>query len=378
MGRPALDIGTHGKVRTYAAGDVFRSRCYVRDFDGVVRECERTGRSRAAAERALSTALRDRARIDAHAEVTADTKFAAVAELWFADFQRKDRSPNTLQAYRDRLDKQILPALGSVRVRELSVGLVDRHLRAVEAKHGAGLAKQTKTVLGQVCGLAVRHDALTGNPVRDTSPISTKPKKAPRAFTEEQGLQLLAFLTYDDQAIARDIPAFVATMLATGMRIGEACGVLWRSVDLDAGKLTVEATVIRLKGQGLWRKPEPKTASSNRTLKLPDWCVAMLSLRRDTFEATPERPVFPSPRGMLRDPSNTAADLKDAFQLAGFEWATSHVLRKTVASLLDASGRSARDIADQLGHARPSITMDRYMGRKTVTSHNAKVLEAFG
>jgi hypothetical protein len=119
------------------------------------------GRSRAAAERALAKALRDRARIDAGAEVSADTKFAAVAELWFSDFQRKDRSPTTLQAYRDRLDKQILPALGNVRVRELSVGLVDRHLRAIEAKHGGALAKQTKTVLGQVCGLAVRHDAMT-------------------------------------------------------------------------------------------------------------------------------------------------------------------------------------------------------------------------
>jgi integrase len=104
----------------------------------------------------------------------------------------------------------------------------------------------------------------------------------------------------------------------------------------------------------------------------------MLRLRRNTFGAAPDHYVFPSPKGMLRDPSNTAADLKDAFRLAGFEWATSHVLRKTVASLLDAGGRSARDIADQLGHARPSITMDRYMGRKTVTGHNAKVLEAFG
>jgi integrase len=54
---------------------------------------------------------------------------------------------------------------------------------------------------------------------------------------------------------------------------------------------------------------------------------------------------------MLRDPSNTAADLKDAFRKAGFEWATSHVLRKTVASILDSNGLSAREIADQLGHA---------------------------
>jgi integrase len=81
---------------------------------------------------------------------------------------------------------------------------------------------------------------------------------------------------------------------------------------------------------------------------------------------------------MLRDPSNTAADLKDAFRKAGFEWATSHVLRKTVASVLDSNGLSAREIADQLGHARPSITLDRYMGRKAVSPRGANALETFG
>ena len=378
MGRPPLDLGTHGKFRTYRAGAVWRSRCYVRDYDGEVRECERTGRSGAAAERALATALRDRARIDAGAEITGDTKLAVVAEAWWTDFQRKDRSPNTLQAYRDRIDKQIVPAIGNVRVRETSVGLVDRHLRAVETKHGAAMAKQTKTVLGQIFALAVRHDALVTNPVRETSSISTKPKKPPRSFSEPQALQLLAFLTYDRQAVARDINPLVATMLASGLRIGEACGLLWSSVDLASGTLTVEATVVRLRGKGLYRKPEPKSSASYRKLTLPEWCVTMISARAETLGAAADTPVFPSPKGMLRDPSNTAADLKDAFSEAGFKWATSHVLRKTVASVLDSSGLSAREIADQLGHARPSITLDRYMGRKAVNARGAKALETFG
>ena len=78
----------------------------------------------------------------------------------------------------------------------------------------------------------------------------------------------------------------------------------------------------------------------------------------------------------MRDASNTAADLRDAFANAGFEWATSHVLRKTNASILDAAGLSPREIADQLGHARPSMTMDRYMGRKIASERGATALEA--
>ena len=131
-----------------------------------------------------------------------------------SEFLRQDRSPTTVSTYRDRLDKQIIPALGNVRIRELTVGLVDRHLRAIGAKHGPALAKQTKTVLGQVCGLAVRHDALEQNLVRETTPISTKPKNPPRAFTEPQALQLKALLSYDDQAVAPR-PA--------GARLHDAC-----------------------------------------------------------------------------------------------------------------------------------------------------------
>jgi hypothetical protein len=116
MGRPPLSIGTHGRFRTYTDGKGYRSRCKVRDYDAVVREVQRRGRSRAAAELALTEALRDRARVDAGAEITGTTMFTKVVESWYADFARKDRSPTTRQAYRDRLDKQILPALGNIRV----------------------------------------------------------------------------------------------------------------------------------------------------------------------------------------------------------------------------------------------------------------------
>ena len=45
-------------------------------------------------------------------------------------------------------------------------------------------------------------------------------------------------------------------------------------------------------------------------------------------------------------------------------WITSHSFRKTTATILDDAGQSARQIADQLGHARPSLTQDVYMGRR--------------
>ena len=43
-----------------------------------------------------------------------------------------------------------------------------------------------------------------------------------------------------------------------------------------------------------------------------------------------------------------------------------YTYRKTVATMLDRQGLSARNIADQLGHARISMTQDVYMGRRAV------------
>ena len=71
-----------------------------------------------------------------------------------------------------------------------------------------------------------------------------------------------------------------------------------------------------------------------------------------------EWPLFPAPEGGLHDPSNTQADLRQALTAVGYPWVTSHVFRKTVATLMDKAGRTARDIADQLGHAHPSMSQD--------------------
>ena len=85
--------------------------------------------------------------------------------------------------------------------------------------------------------------------------------------------------------------------------------------------------------------------------------------------------MFPSPLGQVRDRSNATGDLRRAFDRARFSWVTSHTPRKTVATCLDDAGLSARQIADQLGHARPSLTQDAYLGRKVASPAAARLLE---
>jgi integrase len=301
-----------------------------------------------------------------------------LAEAWFSGLE--NLSPTTLQAYRKRLDQQILPGLGNLRVRELSVGTVERHLRLVSDKHGPAMAKMTKSVLSGICGLAARHDALDRNPVRDTGSLKAPTKKAPTALTADEARKLLAQLDADETARGRDMPDLVAFMLASGCRIGEAAAVTWGDLDLDADTVDVRATIVRVTGQGLIRK-STKTASGARTLLLPPWCLERLRSRAARPSASGKgvgagTPVFPAPLGGWRDPSNTQADLRAAFSDAGFGHVTSHVLRKTTATVLDHAGLSARAIADQLGHANPSLTQDVYLGRQVASTGAATALEA--
>ena len=380
MGRPGLALGTAGKIRVHATPSGHRAVAWYRDYDGKCRQVERHAKTKAAAQAALRLALRDRARLNVDGDITPDTRVDVLAEAWFSGLE--NLSPTTLQAYRKRLDQQILPGLGNLRVRELSVGTVERHLRLVSDKHGPAMAKMTKSVLSGICGLAARHDALDRNPVRDTGSLKAPTKKAPTALTADEARKLLAQLDADETARSRGMPDLVAFMLASGCRIGEAAAVTWNDLDLDldAGTVDVRATIVRVTGQGLIRK-STKTASGSRTLLLPPWCVERLRSRAARPSASGKgvgagTPVFPAPLGGWRDPSNTQADLRAAFSDAGFGHVTSHVLRKTTATVLDHAGLSARAIADQLGHANPSLTQDVYLGRQVASTGAATALEA--
>jgi integrase len=368
VARPHLEPGTHGRIRVYPGPAGYRAVCLFRDWDGVTRQVQRQAKTKGAAERALAVALRDRGRAGSGHEIAPDTKVAVLAEKWFSELEGK--SPSTMQAYRDRLDRQVLPALGSVRVREMSVGLLDRHLAAVRASHGPALAKMTKSVLSGMCSLACRHDAMKSNPCRDVARIPSRPQRAPRSLTVDEVRTVRAWLNEDAKARERDLPELVAFMVATGLRIGEACAVSWPDLDLDAGTVTVRGTVLRVKGQGLVIS-RPKSAAGERVLELPNWCVALLRQRGSSTG-----PVFPAPRShKLRDPNNTRRDLREAFLAMGMPGLTSHAFRKTVATLMDEAGLSARSAADQLGHAKPSVTQDVYFGRNRRATGAAQVLE---
>lgn len=389
MARPPLPVGTAGEFRIYRTSKGFRARCLVRDVDGVVRDIGRSGRTKEQARNRLREAIRDRMQVDASAEITPTTKVRELAELWFAEFCDLERSPTTIDSYRYQLDRHVLPALGELHVREVKTWRLDRLIKTVrsnvrakataskprrgtEASRGASAAKALRTVLNGMMGLAVRHGALDANPVRDVARIESG--RAPtRSLTLAEAQDLRGKLHVHEKAAEWDLVDFADMMLGSGLRIGETSAVVWDAIDFVAGTVEVRGTVIRVKGVGLVLKPKPKSKAGWRTVELAGWTVDMLRRRKPT-DAPSGGLVFPAPLGGLRDPSNTNADLRRVFDEVGYEWITSHVFRRTVATLMDAAGLSARAAADQLGHAKVSMTQDHYFGRKVARTGAAEAL----
>ncbi|MER7078504.1 Site-specific recombinase XerD [Saccharopolyspora kobensis] len=380
MPRPPLPIGTYGKIRFYETGSGWRAVTKFRDFDGVTRPVERSGRTKAAAERILKKALAERNKARAGASIKPATKFREVAAFWLAEVRKKveagTRSPSTLEQYESNLNLHVLPALGELRVgQEVSVPAAEAFLQALRSNKGLAVTKTARSVASGVMGYAVTHGALEFNPFRQTSRLEKRRRrKRVRALTLDERVQWLDQLEADAKAVRWDLPDLSRFMLATGVRIGEALAVDWSEVDLDDGLVAVDYTVVRVKGKGLIRK-STKTEYGERTLPLCSWALEMLRRRYEEAGCPATGPVFPDSLGGLRDPSNTRRVLRETRGSEGFAWVTSHVFRKTSATILDEAGLTARVIADQLGHSRPSMTQDVYMGRKAVSRQTAAALE---
>ena len=167
----------------------------------------------------------------------------------------------------------------------------------------------------------------------------------------------------------------VTILAATGMRRSELLALRWADFDEIAGTLAVRGKVARLAGEGLKRLDTGKTESSERVVPLPDFAIAVLSERRGRAFLGEQRMIFPSTAGTWRDPDNFNKQWRKVRADLGVPDVTSHSFRKTVATLIDDAGMSARVGADQLGHAKVSMTQDKYMRRGKVHAEVADLLD---
>ena len=156
--------------------------------------------------------------------------------------------------------------------------------------------------------------------------------------------------------------------IAAGLRQGEALGLTWEDIDLEAGTVSVRQALHY--ARGAFHLVEPKTPRSRRTIALP--AVAVAALRRHRARHAEERLaagslwendwglVFTTTAGRpLQGPAVTRG-FQQVLARAGLRRQRFHDLRHACASLLLSEGVHPRVVMETLGHSQIGLTMNTY------------------
>lgn len=140
----------------------------------------------------------------------------------------------------------------------------------------------------------------------------------------------------------------------SGMRRNELLGLTWDDLDLDAG-------VVHVRQQVRDGELKPlKTDAAVRDIHIPQRTIVALRAHESPPNAL--NLVFPSQRGKLASPTHVSRrvvrEVFDSCDLPKGEGL--HLLRHTYASVLIASGASAKVLQVMLGHEDVTTTMNVY------------------
>src|SRR3954447_6703360 len=326
-GRPPTSIGAYREI--YAMTP--RGRCVaetrIRDADGRLRKVTATAGSQRAATARLKERLLERPSRGGNGALSPSSPFPALAQLWLADLDRRDLTETTKHGYRHHLRLHVGPALEHFTLGEITTGRVEWFLRS-QAAVSTAMARRSRTLLNLLFGFALRHDALSRNPVEGTSPLPS-PKRSPQALTLDQVAAIRAAAASwrtepglpgpKSDGNVRDI---IEVLLGTAMRPGEALALRPCDVtDNDRGMVVhVTGTVVYSRDAGTYRQPHPKTHASARRIPVPDFAADVLRRRLAVLSPDEaERTIFANRAGGPLSPYNVRRTFRDFLQVAGLD-----------------------------------------------------------
>ena len=356
----------------------------ARGGDGRRRHLTKGGfRTKAEAEEELARAL-DRERAGG---VAADHKLTVgdYLEQWLAG--KATLRPTTAKSYAEHVRLYLVPVLGRVKLAELRPVHVERlyaamrqlgqdnpkgvEVRALlEARTpmqrltlrplGAASGRRVHATLQSALNTAVKRRLLPYNPAQHVELASGDRPKV-RVWSPEQ---VGAFL--DGIANERLAPMF-HLLAYVGMRRGEAVGLRWQDVDLEAGELRVAQQIVQL-GNATF-VGTPKTTWGIRTVPLDRETVGVIRGHR-AAQATDRLAwgpawqdtglVFTREDGLQLHPERVTRTFIRLAKRLGLPAVRLHDLRHTSASLGLWSGETLVEVSRRLGHSSIAITADTY------------------
>ncbi len=292
---------------------------------------------------------------------------AAYLREWIAGAESTIR-PSTWASYRLNVERHIIPALGQGQLQHLTTEAINTFyahlLKDGRADRKGGLSAQTvgyiAMILKHALTEATNNGRLVRNPAATAHPPRTRGKAEMKTWT---ALQLRTFLDR-----IRDEPFYPALLFSAtcGTRRGETLAIRWSDLDLDAGRVSIQQTLIAI-GYDV-QFGTPKTARGRRNISLDATTIAALrEHRRHQLEARLQAPayadldlVFARPDGTPIHPERLTRTFEAFVRASGLPRIRLHDLRHTCASLMLSAGVPAKVASERLGHSSISITLDTY------------------
>jgi integrase len=275
--------------------------------------------------------------------------------------------PSTHASYETHVRRYLVPHLGNLRLDGLSAAHVQRMYRLLANQEGRGgkqlsvaSLRRIHATLMSALNTAVRRGLIDRNPAA-TVELPRAHRTRPRTWSPAE---LAAFLA----AIEEDPLRLLYRVLGlAGLRRGEAVGLRWVDVDLNAGLLRVEQSLVKVDGRSVIGPP--KSAAGARVVAIDDETARQLHWHREAqrlnvvkITGTPGNPdlVFTTPAGQPLDPAYVSRHFDRLVARQGMPRIRLHDLRHTSASIGLEVGESLLEVSRRLGHSSITITADVY------------------
>ena len=321
-------------------------------------------------------------------------------EHWLEEILPLSVRWKTRSGYASHLRVHVIPTLGAARLTELRPETLERLYRQLmDDGRSTHVVHGVHRVLRSSLNEAVRRQRLVTNPAALARPPRVERTEIEPLTADECRAILKA-------ARGRLNGARWSVALSLGLRQGEALGLMWEDVDLDAGVLRVRRAVQRrtwshgcsprraaepacghIRGAECPQRRdgglvlvEPKTRSSRRSVALPPPLVAelrahraaqlRLKLERANVSDHTHDLVFSTDWGALIDPHADYRDWKQVLRDAGVREVRLHDARHTAATLLLLQGVDIRTVMAIMGWTEMA-TAQRYVHAVDELRHEA-------
>ena len=307
-------------------------------------------------------------------------------DSWVAG-KRRTRRPSAVRSYEMHIRVWLKPQLGHIALERLNASHIEdvfsrisQFNAEVERQRAEGRALISidgdERAQPRICGpstqrrifatlraalnAAVRQRQLSWNPCAGVELDPEAPAEAQR-WSPAQAAAFIAATADDPMGLMFRIAVL------RGARRGELCGLRWASADLDAGMLTIVATVLQLGGK-LVTGGRPKTRAGERLIFLDaetagllrQWRKAWLAMRMRAGAAWEDNDlIFCQPNGRPWNPDHVSRRFRRLAQDAGVPVIKLHEARHSAISLMRDAGVDQAIRMREAGHSDTEVA-DRY------------------